>query len=157
MEVIIGSPVATIPLTHNLPSPDLEHAATPIAPIVGTSLRSRSLTKSGAKKRANAIVEKYFKDLDVPSQSLVLDSLLQHATMKLCSQVSKIYSPHSRKASDNIVRNLRGSYSSLKRKASNDGVSARRSIVAAIAGPTISPGIFISFEYIFMVFNHFVL
>ena len=80
------------------------------------------------------IVHRFFDDLDVASQSRVLHSLLRHPSMARCTTASQISSPRSRRASVDVLRSLRRSYSSLKHTAHRDGVAARRAIVAAVAG-----------------------
>ena len=118
--------VATSPIHHVFGTP-------PSLPIVGASSHGKSLSKSGARRRANMIVSRFFDDLDVPSQSRVLDSLLQHSSMAQCKTSLQICSPHSRRASVHVLRSLRESYSSIKQTAHRDGVAARRTIVAAVS------------------------
>ena len=141
---------------HEMPSSlvDDVFGTPPSCPTLGGPSRMKSLSKSGARSRANAIVRKYFDDLDVESQSRVLDCLLRHSSMTECTAASHICSPHSRRASAHVLNRLRKSYSALKHKSHSDGVAARRTILAAISGGDSIGTSMLSqnFHAIFMIF-----
>ena len=138
--VVATTPLlATSPIHHEFGTP-------PSCPILGASSHGKSLSKSGAQKRANIIVSRFFDDLDVPSQSRVLDSLLQHSSMERCTSALQISSPHSRRATAHVLHSLRASYSSIKHTAHKDGVGARRTILAAVSGSD-SHGMYIFFLF----------